>query len=146
VLQQLAPEYIDAGKARVIYRNFPIIGPESEWAAQAAECASDQLKYWSYADFLFTHQNSENSGAFSRDKLKKFAIQLGLGSSAFNICLDSSKNAAKVNQEKAEGEQRGVRATPTFFVNGKRYEGLLSAKQLAALIDVEQPRVVNPVH
>jgi protein-disulfide isomerase len=140
VLQQLAPEYIDTGKARVIYRNFPIIGPDSEWAAQAAECAGDQDKFWAYGDYLFAHQDGENSGALSPDNLKKFAVQLGLNSSTFNACLDSGKYAAEVNQQKAEGEQRGVQATPTFFINGKRYEGALSAQQLAELIDAGQSK------
>jgi protein-disulfide isomerase len=140
VLQQLAPEYIDTGKARVIYRNFPIIGPDSEWAAQAAECAGDQNKFWAYADYLFAHQDGENSGALSPDNLKKFAVQLGLNSSTFNTCLDSGKYAAEVNQQKAEGEQRGVQATPTFFINGQRYEGALSAQQLAELINAGQPK------
>jgi protein-disulfide isomerase len=140
VLQQLAPEYIDTGKARLIYRNFPIIGPDSEWAAQAAECAGDQDKFWAYADYLFAHQDGENSGALSPDNLKKFAVQLGLNSSTFNTCLDSGKYAAEVNQQKAEGEQRGVQATPTFFINSQRYEGALSAQQLAELINAGQPK------
>lgn len=140
MLQQLAPEYIDTGKARLIYRNFPIIGPDSEWAAQAAECAGDQDKFWAYANYLFVHQDGENSGALSPDNLKKFAVQLGLNSSTFNTCLDSGKYAAEVNQQKAEGEQRGVQATPTFFINGQRYEGALSAQQLAELIDAGQPK------
>jgi protein-disulfide isomerase len=140
VLQQLAPEYIDTGKARLIYRNFPIIGPDSEWAAQAAECAGDQDKFWAYADYLFAHQDGENSGALSPDNLKKFAVQLGLNSSTFNTCLDNGKYAAEVNQQKAEGEQRGVQATPTFFINDQRYEGALSAQQLAELINAGQPK------
>jgi protein-disulfide isomerase len=138
VLQQLAPEYIDTGKARLVYLNFPIIGPDSESAAQAAECAGDQDKFWAYANYLFAHQDGENSGALSPGNLKKFAIQLGLNSSTFNTCLDSGKYAAEVNQQKAEGEQHGVKATPTFFINGQRYEGALSAEQLAQLIDAGQ--------
>ncbi len=140
MLQQLAPEYIDTGKARLIYRNFPLIGPDSESAAQAAECAGDQDKFWAYANYLFAHQDGENSGALSPDNLKKFAVQLGLNSNTFNACLDSGKYAAEVNQQKAEGEQRGVQATPTFFINGKRYEGALSAQQLAQLINAGQPK------
>lgn len=69
MLQQLAPKYIETGKARIIYRNFPVIGTESEWAAQAAECAADQGKFWEYANYLFTHQGAENSGTFSPDNL-----------------------------------------------------------------------------
>jgi protein-disulfide isomerase len=139
VLQQFVPKYISAGQARLIYRNMPIIGPESEWAAEAAECAGDQGRFWMYGDYLFTHQGAENSGAFSRDNLKKFAAQLGLNTSAFNACLDSGKYVAQVQQQLSEGRQRGVNATPTFFINGQRFEGALSSNQLAALIDAGQP-------
>lgn len=140
VLQQLAPKYIDTGKAKVSYRNFIFIGTESEWAAQAAQCAAEQNKFWTFADYLFTHQAGENTGAFSRDNLKKIAAQIGLNASAFNTCFDSGKYAAQVNQETSEGQQRGVQATPTFFINGQRYEGVLSFDQLASLIDARQPK------
>ncbi len=140
VLQQLAPKYIDTGKAKVSYRNFSFIGTESEWAAQAAQCASEQNKFWTFAGYLFTHQAGENTGAFSRDNLKKIAVQVGLNASAFNTCFDSGKYAAQVNQETSEGQQRGVQATPTFFINGQRYEGVLSFDQLASLIDARQPK------
>jgi protein-disulfide isomerase len=135
VLQQLAPQYIATGKVRVIYRNFPLIGAESEEAAQAAECAGDQNKFWVYADYLFAHQEGENQGAFTKANLENFAARLGLNSEAFNACLDSGKYGGKVTQEQAEGVQRGVVATPTFFINGTRHEGLLSAQQLADLIN-----------
>jgi protein-disulfide isomerase len=140
VLQQLAPKYIETGKAKLIYRNMPIIGPESDLAAQAAECAGDRNKFWTYANDLFTHQRAENSGAFSPDHLKEFAVQVGLNANAFDACLDSGKYATAVAQQKAEGQQLGVQATPTFFINGKRYEGVLSYDQLAALIEAGQPK------
>jgi protein-disulfide isomerase len=140
VLQQLVPKYIDTGKAKVIYRNFVFIGAESEWAAQAAQCAGEQNEFWTFGDYLFTHQAGENTGAFSRDNLKQIAAQLGLNAGSFNTCFDSGKYAAQVSQETSEGQQRGVQATPTFFINGQRYEGVLSFDQLASLIDERQPK------
>jgi protein-disulfide isomerase len=140
VLQQLAPKCIDTGDAKLIYQNYPIIGPESDTAAQAAECAGDQNKFWAYANYLFTHQTGENSGAFSPDNLKKFAAQLGLDQNTFNACLDSGKYAAAVKQQAAQGQQRGMSATPTLFINGKRYEGVLSYDEMAALIEAGQPK------
>lgn len=137
VLQQIAPKYIDTGKARLIYRNMAILGTESEWAAQAAECAGDQSKFWAFGNYLFTHQSGENTGAFSMENLKRFAVPLGLDPSTFNACLNSGKYSATVQQQTAEGQQRGVQATPTFFINGQKYEGVLSAEQLSALIDAK---------
>jgi protein-disulfide isomerase len=140
VLQQLAPQYIDTGKVKLVYHNFPIIGPESETAAQAAACAGDQNKFWAYANYLFTHQNGENAGAFSSNALKHFAAQLGLNQSAFNTCLDSGKYSATVHQQALAGQQRGVTVTPTFFINGQKYEGALPYAQMAALIDAQDSR------
>jgi protein-disulfide isomerase len=135
VLHRIAPQYIDTGKAKVIYRHFAFIGPESNWAAQAAECAGEQHRFWDYAQYLFTHQAGENVGAFALNNLKRFAAQVGLDTTAFNACLDSSQHAAAVQQDTGEGRKRGVQATPTFFIRGQRIEGLLSPDQLAALIE-----------
>jgi protein-disulfide isomerase len=135
VLQQIAPGYISSGKAKFVYHNYAVIGQESVWAAQAAECAGDQNKFWLYAVTLFEHQGGENTGAFTQSNLKQLAGQLGLNTTTFNSCLDSGKYQASVQQQLAQGQQRGVRATPTFFINGKMYEGVLPADQLSSLID-----------
>ena len=64
---QIDEAYIQSGKVRFGYFNFAFLGPESTWAAEAAECASDQDKYWEYHDVLFSNQSGENQGAFNKD-------------------------------------------------------------------------------
>jgi len=140
ILQQLAAPYVQTGKARLVYRIVAFIGQESVVAAQAALCAGDQNKFWAYAGYLFSHQGAENSGAFSQARLVDFAAKLRLDTTAFNACLSSGKYATAVQQGTSLATQRGVTATPTFFINGQRYEGVLSYSQLAALIDAAQPR------
>jgi protein-disulfide isomerase len=140
VLQQLAPDYIFTGKAKLVYNNFAVIGQESQWAAAAAECAGDQNKFWAYAVYLFDHQGAENGGAFSQENLKQFAVQLKLDTSTFNTCFDGGKYTALVQQQLQEGQSRGVRATPTFFINGQMYEGVLPYNQLVSLIQTASPR------
>lgn len=140
MLHRLAPQYIDTGKAKVIYRHFAFIGPESHWAAQAVECAGEQQRFWDYTRYLFTHQAGENVGAFAVNNLKGFAAQMGLETTAFQTCLDSNRHAAIVQQDTQEGRGRGVQATPTFFVNGQRIVGLLSPDQLAAFIERQPSR------
>jgi protein-disulfide isomerase len=135
VLHQLAPQYIDTGKVRVVYRHLAQIGPESELAAQATECANDQGKFWPYADYLFTHQGGENAGAFSRNNLKQFAGSVGLDSQQFATCLDSGKYSDLVKQQTQDAKNRGVRATPSFFINGQFVEGLPTQQQLAGFFD-----------
>jgi protein-disulfide isomerase len=135
VLHQLAPKYFDTGKAKVVYRHMAFIGQESQWAAEASECANEQGQFWQFADYVLTHQAGENVGAFSRDNLKGFAKQVGLDTAKFNTCFDSGKYTQEVKQETAQGQQRGVDRTPTFFVNGQKIVGLLSVDQFGALID-----------
>ncbi|MBI1801869.1 MAG: thioredoxin domain-containing protein [Chloroflexi bacterium] len=139
-MHQIAPQYLDNGKVKVIYRHFAFIGPESEWAAQAADCAGEQGKFWAYGDYLFKHQAGENNGAFSRDNLKKFAGALALDTAAFSACLDSGKYTAAMQKDMAEGRQRGVNATPWVFIGGQRLENILDVPKLTARLDALQPR------
>jgi protein-disulfide isomerase len=140
VLEQLGPNYIDTGKVKLIFHNFAFIGAESDAAAQAVMCAGDQNKFWLFANDLYQHQGAENSGVFASGNLKKLAAAAGLDSSKFNSCLDSGKYAAAVQQQTAEGGQRQVRSTPTFFVNGQIHEGGVSYDQLVGLVDAALPK------
>ena len=136
MLHQLAPQYIDTGKVRVVYRHFAFIGPESEWAAQATECAAEQDKFWAYTNYVLTHQVGENNGSFAKNNLKQFAVAVGgLDVQAFSACLDSNKHSELVKQQTAEGRNRGVRATPSFFINGQFFEGLPTQQQFAGFFE-----------
>ena len=135
MLHQLAPQYIDTGKVRIVYRHFVFIGTESEWAAQAAECANDQDKFWAYANYLFTRQAGENRGAFAKNNLKQFAAAAELDMPKFNACFDANKYADLVKQQTNEGRTRGVRATPSFFINGQFVEGLPTKDQFAGFFE-----------
>lgn len=120
---QIDEAYIQSGKVRFGYFNFAFLGQESNWAAEAAECASDQNKFWEYHDMLYSSQSGENQGAFNKDNLKKFAEDLGLDTSAFNECFDSGKYAQLIQEESSTASSMGVRSTPTFFINGQAVVG-----------------------
>ena len=120
---QIDEAYIQSGKVRFGYFNFAFLGPESTWAAEGAECASDQDKYWEYHDVLYSSQSGENQGAFNKDNLKKFAEGLGLDTSAFNECLDSGKYTQLIQDESSMASSIGVRSTPTFLINGQAVVG-----------------------
>lgn len=140
ILRQIAPQYIDTGEAKVVFHNFAFIGGESVLAAQAAECANDQGKFWDYASYLFDHQTGENVGAFSASNLNQFAQDLKLDSNTFSACLSSGKHAALVQQELQEGRSRGITATPTSFINGQMFTGLIQQGPLTSLLDSLQPK------
>jgi protein-disulfide isomerase len=131
ILHQLGPQYMETGKVRVIFKHFAFIGQESTWASEAAECAVDQNKFWPFVDYVFDHQAGENQGAFSRNALKGFAAALQMDLDKFSSCFDSGKYSAVVQQQTDEGRKRGVRATPSFFVNGQFVEGLPSQQQFS---------------
>jgi len=108
---------------RIGYRHFAFLGQESQWAGEASECAAEQDSFWEYHDYLFANHGGENQGAFNKENLKKFAVELGLGTEAFNECLDSGKYVQVVQLETSTGQQIGVKSTPTFLVNGQPVVG-----------------------
>ena len=120
----LREEYIKTGKAKMSWRDFAFLGPESFLAAEAARCANDQGKFWQYHDLLFNRQKGENQGAFAKDKLKGFASELGLNQSDFDSCLDSGKYTQAVKDDTDYGKSVGVSGTPATFINGEFIEGV----------------------
>lgn len=132
--------YVDTGKARFVDRNMAFLGPESTFAAEAAQCAADQGRYWAFRTLLFQRQRGENQGAFRPENLKRFAAELGLDQKAFNSCLDGGVYRNFVQRETREGEAQGVRATPSFQVNGRLIPGVPSVQALGRLIEEEIAR------
>ncbi len=120
---QIDEQYIQSGRARFGYWNFAFLGSESNWAAEAAECAADQDKFWEYHDILYSSQSGENQGAFNKDNLKKFAEDLDLDTNVFNECLDSGKYTQLIQDESRTASSLGVRSTPTFLINGQPVVG-----------------------
>ncbi len=117
---------------RFIYRDFPMndIHPESQLAAEAAECAHEQGKFWEYHDKLYQNQND-----LSLDALKLYALQIGLDEDEFSVCLDSGNKRSEVLDDYADGVIAGVYGTPTFFFNGYRVAGAIPADIFESILD-----------
>jgi protein-disulfide isomerase len=114
VLEELVKEFGD--KIKLVARSFPLDQHKHAFkAAEAAEAAREQGKYWEYIAVLFTNQK-----ALEVDKLKEYASQLGLDRKKFDVALDSGKFSDHVKSDLAEGDKIGVDSTPTVFINGKR--------------------------
>jgi len=135
VMRVIEEQYVATGKAQVVFRQFPFIGPESQAAAEASQCAADQGAFWDYHDALFTAQGAENSGVFAATKLKDIAAGLNLDVATFGSCLDSGTHSGSVAAEKAQGVALGVKGTPTFFVNGQRVADWTDYAAFSAMID-----------
>jgi len=126
---------VNTGKVRLGYVHFAFLGEESQWAAEASECASEQDKFWEYHDLLFEKQSGENQGAFSKDNLKKFAAEMGLDQKKFDDCLDSSKYASVVTGQTSFAQQLGVQSTPSFIVNDQPVIGAQPFESFQKLIE-----------
>lgn len=131
---QLRSEYVATGKVRFVFRHMAFLGRESLWAAEGAECAGEGNRFWDFHDRLYAAQGGENSGTFSKANLQQIADALSLGS-GFNACLTSDRYSQRVRDEIAIGPTKGVTATPTLFINGRKLEGVQSIEQLRAIID-----------
>ncbi len=92
---------------------------ESTWAAEAAECANQQGKFWEYHDLLFSKWRGENVGTFTKANLKQYAASLNLDAATFNSCIDGDKTKSVVDADAAEAARLGVNGTPSFFVNNR---------------------------
>jgi thioredoxin family protein len=123
VESQIIQQYVQTGKVTFVYKHVAFLGQESDWAAQAAECAADQNKFWEYHDYLWKQQSGENQGAFTKDKLIGFAQQLELDMGKFTTCVQNDQTLARVQADTLEGQQASVSGTPTFFINGQRIVG-----------------------
>jgi len=134
--QQLIDAYIATGKVYFEYHSFgEFIGPESRRSAEAAYCAGDQQKFWEMHDIIFANQSGENQGAFADKRLIAFAEKLTLDMTVFNDCFNSGKYAAKVAQDGVDGIKFGVKATPSFSINGTLLEGAQPFSAFQAAID-----------
>jgi protein-disulfide isomerase len=120
-MPQIEREYVDTGKLRYVVRNMPLeqIHPDALRAAEAAECAGDQGKYWQMHEQLFGHQQ-----ALAAPDLVRYAQDAGAEPAAFQKCLEASPHQAKIRQDLADAQAAGINGTPTFFLgfadgNGK---------------------------
>lgn len=136
-LPKLKDNHIKKGQVRFIYRHFAILGKHSVQAAQGAECAAEQGKFWEYHDRLFANQAGL---AFTDPKLRQYAQELQLNVRAFGQCLDSDKYKKKVEGETTVAAFLGARGTPTFFLNGRLMVGAQPFEVFRTAIEEELKR------
>ena len=118
---------------RIVFRDFPLsFHKNAHKAAQAAQCAREQDKFWEYHDVLFA-----NARALKPAQLKKYAVDLELNAEQFNGCLDAEKYRKDVDRDMKEGGSYGVTGTPAFFVNGRFLSGAQPFEKFASIIDEE---------
>jgi protein-disulfide isomerase len=134
-LKKLREAYGD--RIRIVWKDFPLtsIHPQAFKAAEAAQCAREQGKFWEYHDRLFANQQ-----ALQPEFLKKYATELGMDAAKFNACLDTAKYAERVQEHMGVGNSLGVGSTPSTFINGRLLAGAHPYETFAAIIDEELQR------
>ena len=121
---QIIETYVNTGKVYYEYRSFgDFLGPESGVAAEAAYCAGEQGKFWEYHDLLFFNWTGEGSGDFSTDRLDQYARELDLDTQRFSGCLTDGTYKSWLERDVTDAQAGGIRATPSFLINGKLVEG-----------------------
>jgi protein-disulfide isomerase len=113
------------------YRNFPManVHPHAESAAQAAESAGAQGKFWKMHDVLF-----ENQGALELDDLAEYAAAIGLYAGRVLADILNHTYEARIREDFKSGVRGGVNGTPSFFINGERYDGARGLDPLLAVL------------
>lgn len=130
-IDEIMKEYAD--KVRLVFKHFPLQFHENaQKAAEAAECANDQGKFWEMHDYMFANQNKLGIA-----DLKKAAKNLGLNTSDFDGCLDSGKYEGKVKKDIEVGASFGVGGTPAFFINDQFLSGAAPIEDFKKIIDEE---------
>ena len=133
---KIVSEYIDTGKVRYIFRDFPLsFHPNAQKAAEAAEAARElggDEKYYEMHDAIFGNQQS-----IGISDLKGYAREIGLDGTKFDQILDSGKYASEVQKDFQDGQRAGVTGTPSFFINGRQLVGAQPFEAFQQIIEQE---------
>lgn len=139
---QLIETYVADGQVRLIAKHFPLPSHTgADKAAEAAECASQQGKFWEMRDLLFEKNNEWGSAADPYAAFQGYAEELGLDSAAFSECYESGAGRTQWQWDMAVAQSAEVNATPTFFVIrladglGTRVPGFIPYDQFKELLD-----------
>jgi len=115
-LNIILEEYVDSGKINLVFKDFPLNGPDSILGAEATYCAGDQGKYWAFHNELYSNWAGERTGWINYDSLNQFAKSVNLELDKFKFCLDVHKYKHKVLELEKFGKEIGIDATPTFLI------------------------------
>ena len=134
-LQSVQQEF--GTRLRLVYRHYPLSGihKHAQMAAEAAEAAGAQGRFWEMHDLLF-----ENQDALGRKHLLRYAEQLALDLDRFRRELQQESHLERVRQDFIAGVQNGVNGTPGLFLNGVRQPGVFDKGDLKSLLDEAPPR------
>jgi len=134
-------QFVVPGYARLVFHDAAFQGrkvssswDESAQAAAGARCAADQGRFWEMHDWLFANWNGENQGGFRPDRLRAIAQSAELDMTAYDACMAVGDKQSAVNAETDQAVANGINQTPTIMLNGQRYVGPVTVKDLGDAI------------
>jgi protein-disulfide isomerase len=131
-------EYVDTGKIRFAYINFPLPMHKNAWpAAEAAMCAATQDKFWPMHDSLFASQDRWAGAANPEPVLDSIAVSVGVTPGPFTQCVTQHQMRALIQADIDRATQSGVNSTPSFLIGGKMIEGAKPTDVFRSAIDEE---------
>lgn len=138
ILKQVKEAYKDQS-VRFVFRNFPLrsIHPNAQIAAEAAEAAAAQGKFWEMHDLLYERQSAWSSQTSPISTFADYARELGLNTDAFDQALKQRTYETLIDTDADDAGQLGLNSTPTFFINGTKYAQVLPFEKLKELVDAE---------
>jgi len=135
VLPQLQNDYLETGKVKFVFKDFPIPNHRyAQMAAQSTYCAGEQNEeyFWKMHIKLFESQKN-----LTKDDILKYADEFGININPFKTCLDTEKYKNLVLRNRQDGLKAGVNVTPTFFINDSKIIGVQPYENLVKMIDTE---------
>ncbi|HEX6052377.1 MAG TPA: thioredoxin domain-containing protein [Gemmatimonadaceae bacterium] len=129
-------EYVDNGKVRLAFVNFPIGSHQNAVpASEYAMCAGAQSKFWEMHDAIFGAQEVWSRLQDASPVFDELAGKVGLDRTALQACLRSDKMLPIIQADYEKASRSGVRATPSFFIGNQLFEGVQSAEDLRRVLD-----------
>jgi protein-disulfide isomerase len=135
IFPALEREFIATGRVRWTFVPFRLVGfANADAAAEAAECAGEQRKFWPMHDRLFAERERWSTASEPAAVFVDYARAIGLDTTRFARCTRSRATHGRILSQTSLGRVMGARATPTFFVDGLRVEGALPAERFRAVL------------
>ncbi len=134
--------YVETGKANLVFIDMPFLGRDSTPASEATYCANDQGKYWEYHSTLFEYQQEIDDGWANASRLQAIALNLGLDMEQFDKCMITDDHRAQVNANmQMAKKQFGANSTPTFVIVGPTGEAqkIVGAHPYSTFVSVLDP-------
>jgi protein-disulfide isomerase len=132
---RIEEEYIDTGKVKFIFRDFPVHGQPAVAMAVVAECAADQGKFWEMQSFLWGRYDAWSQSEDLLATVQGYAAELGMDTDEYTTCLQEGTVVDRIIEDYNIGVQDGVSGTPAFFINGTPVTGALPFEEFQKIID-----------